>query len=135
MLNLSEPRESENRKPIQLLAPVEVAANRTKAVELLPVLASKTGSELIIALCLFITALITTEAKLSYADVCKAHRIAQKSSSTVSQSAFPPLPKKTVDRTHARPVIVPLQFRMPLVSHQFKTSLLLLNNLIFPTYY
>jgi len=30
MLNLSEPWESENWKPIQLLAPVKVAANRTK---------------------------------------------------------------------------------------------------------
>jgi len=42
------------------------------------------------------------EAKLSYADACKAHRIARSPPvpNMVSQSAFPPFPKKTgVDRT------------------------------------
>ena len=52
---------------------------------------------------------LKTEAKLSYADACKAHRIARSPPvpNMVSQSAFPPLPKKAVGvyRTHARPVI------------------------------
>jgi len=48
------------------------------------------------------------EAKLSYADVCKGHRIARSPpvSNMVSQSAFPPLLKKTgVDRTQARSIV------------------------------
>ena len=46
---------------------------------------------------------LKTEAKLSYADACKAHRFARSPPVPYmsSQSAFPPLPKKTVgvDRT------------------------------------
>ena len=49
------------------------------------------------------------EVKLSYADACKAHRIARSPPvpNMVSQSAFPPLPKKTVgaDRTQARSIV------------------------------
>jgi len=48
--------------------------------------------------------LLKTEAKLSYADACNAHRLARSPPvPMVSQSAFPPLPKKTVgvDRTQA----------------------------------
>ena len=52
---------------------------------------------------------LKTEEKLSYADACKAHRIARSPPvpNVASQSAFPPLPKKTVavDRTRARPVV------------------------------
>jgi len=47
--------------------------------------------------------------KLSYANACKAHKIARSPPvpNMVSQSAFPPLPKKTVgvDRTHERPIV------------------------------
>jgi len=41
---------------------------------------------------------LKTEAKLSYADACNAHRIARNPPfpNMVSRSAFPPLPKKTV---------------------------------------
>ena len=52
---------------------------------------------------------LKTEAKLSYADACKAHRIARSPPvpNMVSQSTFPPLPKKTVgvERTQARSII------------------------------
>ena len=68
---------------------------------------------------------LKTEAKLSYAGACKAHRIARSPPVTnmVSQSAFHPLPKTTVgvDRTQADLLLVPLHFRMPLVSHRIKT--------------
>jgi len=52
--------------------------------------------------------ILKTEAKLSYADACKAHRIARTPPvpNMVSQSGFPPVPKKTgVDRTHERPIV------------------------------
>jgi len=52
---------------------------------------------------------LKTEAKLSYADACKTHRITRSPPvpNLVSQSAFPLLPKKTVgvDRTQARSVV------------------------------
>jgi len=50
-----------------------------------------------------------TEAKLSHGDACKAHRIARSPPvpNMVSQSAFPPLQKKTLrtDRTQARSIV------------------------------
>jgi len=52
---------------------------------------------------------LKTEAKLSYADACKVHRIARSPPvpNMVSQSTFPPLLKKTVgaDRTQARSIV------------------------------
>jgi len=51
---------------------------------------------------------LKTQAKLSYADACKAHRIAKSPPvpNMVSQSAFPPLPKKTgVNRTQVRFIV------------------------------
>jgi len=57
---------------------------------------------------------LKTEAKLSYTDACKAHRIARSPPvpNMVSQSAFPPLPKKTVgvDRTQARSIVGAVPF-------------------------
>jgi len=50
---------------------------------------------------------LKTEAKLSYADASQAHRTGRNPPvpNIASQSAFPPLPKSTVDRSHARPFI------------------------------
>jgi len=80
--------------------------------------------------------ILKAEAKLSYADACKAHRIARSPPvpNMVSQSAFPPFPKKTVgvDRTHERPIVdaAPFPHAAGVPPHQDEISLL--NNLIFP---
>jgi len=49
---------------------------------------------------------LETEVKLSYADACKAYRIARSPPVPNMVSLFPPLPKKTVvDRTQARSIV------------------------------
>jgi len=50
---------------------------------------------------------LKTVAKLSYADACKAHNSSRSPPvpNLASQSAFPTLPKSTVDRSHARPFL------------------------------
>ena len=64
---------------------------------------------------------LKTVAKLSYADACKAHNSSRSPPvpNLASQSAFPTLPKSTVDRGLMQDrFLVPLRFRVQLVSHR-----------------
>jgi len=83
---------------------------------------------------------LKTVAKLSYADACTAHKTSSNPPvpNITSQSAFPPLPKSTVDRSHARPFIgttliphapgVPLDQEELIVTLQVDFSSLLFGN-------
>jgi len=86
---------------------------------------------------------LKTEAKLSCADACKAHRIAKSPPvpNMASQSAFPPLAKKTgVDRTQARSIVgatpfphaagVPPDQDEMIITEQLDFSSLLFGNLV-----